>query len=245
MGISDKISQALLDYGKTIDPQELFPVVIPEAEGFAISTPFGFALATSLNRGTRADIIWTIPYDIHQNLGHLDPGWFSTVTINDLADLFSRLPRKPRYINNAPRTVKELTQIVVDEFNGDASGIWINRPAHAVTKTFQSIFGVGTGIANMSVLLIEKAYGIRFSDLDRPHMDIKADVHTKRVLYRLGVSLEQTENSAIKAARRMSPEYPGELDAPLWVIGRKWCHALNPMCVDCPMFVNCQKAGIE
>lgn len=37
----------------------------------------------------------------------------------------------------------------------------------------------------MAVLLIERAFDIRFPDVDRSAMDIKPDVHTMRVLYRL------------------------------------------------------------
>lgn len=93
----------------------------------------------------------------------------------------------------------------------------------------------------MSVLLIEKAYGIRFSDMDRRTMEIKADVHTMRVLYRLGMSAERSESAAIAAARRMNPDYPGEIDAPLWVIGRNWCLNYHPQCRKCPMAPVCQK----
>jgi hypothetical protein len=36
-------------------------------------------------------------------------------------DMFARLPRRPRYVNAMPRTVQELTHIVVEVFDGDAS----------------------------------------------------------------------------------------------------------------------------
>ena len=245
MGDPKKIANALLEFGKTIEPKELFPVVVPEAGEFNISNPYAFCIAVCLDRGAKADIVWSIPYDIYRYLGHLDPFRICEQSLDELADLFAHLPRKPRYINDAPRTIKELTEKVVNECNGDASKMWNGKTASEVNADFRSIFGVGTGIANMSVLLIEKAYGIRFSDLDRPGMDIKADVHTMRVLFRLGVSLVQTENVAIIAARSMNPEYPGELDGPLWIIGRKWCHASHPICYQCPMNSVCQKVGVN
>ncbi len=64
----------------------------------------------------------------------------------------------------------------------------------------------------MTILLIEEAFHTRFEDLDRPHLDIKPDVHTMRVLYRLGVSLEQNPQEAIEAARLLNPEYSGALE---------------------------------
>jgi len=239
-----KITEALLEFGKSIDPKELFPVVIPEAASFVLGNPYAFCLATSLDRGTKAEIIWSIPYDIFRELGHLDPFKINKMPIDSLTALFSRLPRKPRYINDAPRTVKELTDMIVRDFNGDASLIWTGKRASFVKNMFQSIHGVGPGISNMAPLLIEKAYSIRFSDLDRTRMDIKADVNTVRVLYRLGYSKESTEKAAIEAARSMHPEYPGELDAPLWIIGRNWCYASNPNCSKCQMEDNCQKVNV-
>ena len=62
----------------------------------------------------------------------------------------------------------------------------------------------------MAVLLIEKAFLVQFSD--HWNMDIKPDLHTKRVLYRLGASHAETEDAALEASRRMNPEFPGVVD---------------------------------
>jgi endonuclease III len=187
----------------------------------------------------KAEIIWTIPYDIKRELGHLNPEIIYQMPLEELKDLFERLPRRPRYIHDAPKTLQQLTQIVVEECAGNAANIWIGKRAAQVNRTLMSIHGVGTGIANMGVLLIEAAFGTHFDDLDRKRMDIKPDVHTKRVLYRLGVSDEQTEEAALIATRVMHPDYPGELDGALWWIGRKWCFSTNPDCEHCPMEKYC------
>ena len=63
--------------------------------------------------------------------------------------------------------------------------------ASQVKSTFQRINGVGPGIANMAVLLLERAFGVVFDD--RRGIDIKPDSHTLRVLYRLGLSKKQSE----------------------------------------------------
>jgi len=163
------------------------------------------------------------------------------MTLDELADLFKRLPRRPRYVNDAPKTIRDLTRIVVEECNRDAANLWQGKRAAEVKRTFMSIHGVGPGISNMGVLLIEKAFGVRFSDLDRTHMDIKPDTHTVLVLYRLGASEKSTNESAIAATRRMNPTFPGELDGALWYIGREWCYASNPNCGECPVSTVCAK----
>ena len=58
------ITNALLEYGKTVPSEELLPTVIPEAAEIVAKDPYAFCIATCLDRGTRAEIIWTIPYDI-------------------------------------------------------------------------------------------------------------------------------------------------------------------------------------
>ena len=241
----ERLTDALLQCGSTMDRAVLFPSLIPEAAAFVLNNPYAFAMATCLDRGTKAEIIWTIPHDIYKQLGHLTPRVIDAMTTEELSALIRMIPRKPRYLNDAPRTIKELTKIVVEECGGDAAKMWHGKPAGEVKRTFMSVHGVGPGIASMALLLIETAFGVRFNDLDHTKMDIKPDVHTVRVLYRLGVSNEATEKAAIQAARRCNPKYPGELDAPLWYIGRKWCAAVKPRCSTCIVSGLCRKIGIS
>ena len=236
-----EIRNALLEYASTIDPTDLFPTVVPEAAKLATSDPYAFLIACCLDRGARAEVIWTIPYDIQNYLGHLNPFRIHKISLDELAEIFAHLPRKPRYVNDAPRTLKELTRIVVEECNGDASKIWVGKRSVEVNRTMQSIPGVGPGIACMTVLLIEKAFPVRFNDLDHTQMNIKPDTHTTKVLFRLGVAQVESTKDAIEAARIISPEFPGAIDGALWVIGRKYCHPTNPECDICPLTCVCKK----
>ena len=240
----NNLVEKLLSFGKTSDPADLFPVLVPEAEDIIKTNPYAFAMAVCLDRGTKADIIWTIPYYIAQELGHLDPYKIDQLSLEELAEVVDRLPKRPRYRTAAPRTIKELTDLVVRVYEGDASQIWVGKSAFEVKSVFQSIYGVGEGIANMSVLLIEQAYDIQFPNLDRRFMDIKPDVHTMRVLYRLGAAMDINEQAAMAAARKLSPDYPGAIDGPLWTIGRECCFAHNPDCGRCPMVGLCNKSGL-
>lgn len=90
------IEQKLIAFGATIPTEELLPTVIPQAASLVATDPYAFAIATCLDRGTKADIIWTIPYDMKNDLGHLDPQRIYKMSLDELTDLFARLPRKPR-----------------------------------------------------------------------------------------------------------------------------------------------------
>lgn len=93
------------------------------------------------------------------------------------------------------------------------------------------------------MLLLEYHYGIRFSELDHRKMDIKPDMHTTRVLHRLGVAADESPDEAVSAARRLHPSYPGALDGPLVTIGRRWCHPGQPACAACPLARVCAYAA--
>ena len=234
----------LLRMSADLDPAVLFPALHPQAAQFVVTDPYAFTIATCLDRGAKAEIIWTIPHDLKNRLGDLTPFRIYRMSLNELGQVIASLPRKPRYINAAPRTIAELTRIVVEEYEGNAARIWEGRSAAEARETFLGVYGVGPAIANMAVLLIEKAFGIRFSDLDRVQMDIKPDVHTVRVLHRLGLSSSPTKVAALLAARTANPPYPGELDGILWHIGREWCLAIGPRCAVCPVASDCAKVGV-
>src|SRR5262249_53431370 len=109
-----------------------------------------------------------------------------------------------------------------------------------------SIHGVGEGIAAMAVVLIDKAR-LRnpFPPQDRAGMDVKPDVHVRRVLFRIGAAQDGSVASAIQAARWLNPACPGDLNEPLWNIGRTTCHPTSPECPSCPVTRECGRVGLE
>jgi endonuclease III len=231
----------LLAFGQSIDSGDLVPVLVREAADLIKTDPFAFILAAVLDRGTKTEIIWTIPYYIKKQIGSLVPGFFAYASLDELGQVIQKLPVKPRYVNDAPKTMKELSQIIMKEFDGEAKKLWENKRSSTVKATLERIYGVGPGIASMIVLLLEEWFKVQFDDLDHRNMDVKSDVHVIRVFYRLGLTSKPDSNAALSAARRLNPSYPGALDAPTWTIGRKWCTAFNPNCNMCPLADYCPK----
>lgn len=238
------ITSRLLELHDHVDSSYLFPTLEPKARMLIKTNPFAFCAAVCLDRGTKADVIWTIPYWIQQRVGHFDSQRFYKLSLEEIRELFDALPKKPRFINDAPRTFQDIIRIVVEKFSGDAEAIWKHRNAAEVRETFLSVYGVGRGIANLALILIESAYGVTFSDLDHTQMDIKPDVHTTLVLYRLGVAPRIDQDDAIRAARILNPSYPAQVDTGLWFIGREFCRPSDPDCFHCPMHDICPKVGI-
>jgi endonuclease III len=154
-----------------------------------------------------------------------------------------QLPKKPRYINDAPRTIVSLARMVCDEFHGDATRLWDGRTASETMKKFREIYGVGRGIAAMLVILLDQLGMVQFSD---PYnIPVKPDSHVIRVMGRLGlIPPQSTEQDAVAKARALKPDYPGALDSPLWYIGRKFCRPISPACAECPLNDLCPRVGV-
>ena len=107
------VTSILLTLARTIDRTNFFPTVVAGASEFALGNPFAFLLACCLDRGTKTEIIWTIPFDLAKRLGHLDPTRIAATSLEEIRAVVDSLPRRPRYIHSAPRTLRELAELVV------------------------------------------------------------------------------------------------------------------------------------
>jgi len=239
------IAARLLELDPRIDRRHFFPALEAEATDFVLADPYAFLLATSLDRGTRAEVIWTIPFWLRRQWGHLDPERIRSLSEAALYEALNALPRRPRYMTAAPKTIAGLTRIVCEKHGGDARAVWKGRTPAALQETLRRIPGVGPGIASMAVQLIERVSPGELLPGGKADLDIKPDVHTRRVLYRLGAAPSTDAAAALAAARALHPDYPGKLDGPLWYIGYRWCHPREPSCSECLMAGVCARTGVE
>jgi len=239
------IKERLLQFWESRDKKLLLPALSAEAQELVYTNPFAFLLAGCLDRGMIADIVWTFPFYLKQDLGHLDPYRIAMMSIDEIRAALERIPKKPRYMRDAPRTVQELVAMVSGRLSGDAAKLWQDRTARAVQDDLMKIYGVGRGIAAMIVILLYRLGWVEFPDLHT--IPVKPDVHVQRVMYRAGLADQMSEDAATCAARRLNPQFPGDIDSPLWVIGREHCFA-NPaaiQCARCPIDDLCPKVGLQ
>lgn len=214
--------------------------------------PHAFVLACIADRQTISDIAWGLPHAIRKAasgfkvdtlLGLEQSVWASVLKSSShrLATQMERL---------LPAAIRHIR----DGYGGDASRIWADGSSGAaVARRFLAFDGVGPKIANMAVNILIRDFGIR---LTRPMPDIAVDTHVLRVFERLGLlgRLDHSELSSTKdkqalrlqlRARELSPEWPGELDWPAWLVGRTWCHAGRPPeCRECYMRSVCPRDGV-
>ena len=238
----DQIVKGLVAHWKTVDVAELVPSQFPEATTYVLGDPYAFLVACSFDRGMKAELTWSIPYALNKLLSPLTPEKVNALSIDEIKELITKLPIKPRYTNDAPKTLRDLARLVMKEGQGDATKLWSHNSALRFQRLFSQVHGVGPGIAAMTAILLERLWKVEFTD--RAFMDVKPDVHVQRVMFRLGLINEQSESQALMVARELMPICPGDIDSPLWHIGRKWCFASNPRCSDCPMIAVCSQNGI-
>ncbi|MDI6809167.1 MAG: hypothetical protein QME66_09330 [Candidatus Eisenbacteria bacterium] len=236
----DGIASRIKQFGRDV-PR--FTTGLPEADELVYGDRFAFLVACSLDRDAKSQVIWRIPYYIKQSLGHLDPEKLSRMSLEEIGNLLNRLPAKPRYMNDAPFTIRQLAQTVSNEFGNNADAVWIGRTVLDIRDTLLAIRSVGPGIANMTINLLHRYFGIAFQVDDFRRIDVKPDVHVERVFLRTGLSTGAER--ALFAARLHSPEYPGELDLGAWEIGKRWCHANAPLCGACPLGDTCPKMKVH
>lgn len=236
----DAIRDILLDDVRPkIRNREFFSAETFDATTFVLEDPYAFLIASCLDRGVKSERIWTIPYDLKQTLRALDLVAIADISQSKLDEIIRYLPHKPRYVNDTAKTILDLSRMIRDEFGGRVQKMWHGRSPEQFKRDLRRIRGVGPHIASMTVNLVIRRYGDVFSRNDLNTVDIKADLHTRRVLYRLGVAAEDSDTAALEAARRLNPPYPGGLDAPLWWVGRRWCHPA-PDCETCPLVRQCE-----
>jgi endonuclease-3 len=197
------------------------------------SYPHAFVLAALVDRQVDARIAWRLPGKVRDRIG--------TFEINDLAKLdraaWIKVLREPtpahRFIETMAGVLELGVRRIIQQYGGDASVIWSDNPTSTlVVNRFLEFHGVGPKIATMAANILVRGFHVAMSDYKA--IDISADVQVCRVMGRLGFVPEDPGiEEVVRAARTLSPDFPGVFDLSLWRIGRTVCRPSNPRCDDC------------
>jgi len=199
-----------------------------------------------MDRQVKAERAWQIPYRLQRRLG----GDFSirklaSLTLLDVEKIMGEPEPLHRFANKMSGCFHAAVRRIVQQYDGDASRIWENKPSSAdVVHRFLEFDGVGPKIASMAANILAREFKLPFADYYS--IDISADVHVRRVFGRLGLAeTDASVEQLIFRARSLCPEFPGLMDLPAWEIGRQWCRPKNPQCTACYLGEKCSKAGVH
>ena len=201
--------------------------------------PFAFLVGVICDQGILAERAWAIPYLLAQRIGTLNPVQLIRRR-TDVHAAFAEPPKLHRFTNQIAAWVVDAAEIVAGTYAGDASEIWAHTPTAAALRARLDDFpGIGQKKAAMAVEILERTRHVELADLSGS--DVAYDVHLRRVFLRTGLAERDDVNHMVAAARTLHPERPGEMDNPVWDIGRGWCHRRNPNCATCPLVMVCPR----
>jgi len=186
---------------------------------------------------------WLIPYSISQRIRGFSIGELSHLSREDVKAVMSRPEPLHRFVDRMSGIFYSAVQKIANEYEGDASRIWMGEPSSAeAVYRFLQFNGAGPKIATMAVNILARDFKIAFSDFFS--VDISADVHVRRVFARLGLCPpEPTAEQVVYKARAVYPSFPGMIDLPCWDIGKNWCGPRVPQCSSCYMNDLCPTAN--
>ena len=222
------ISERLVQFGKDKPDARAFSEScgIPEADALVNNLkefPHAFVLACLMDRQGGWKKAWQVPYKISQRLGEFSMAALSGLSQERITELMSQPEKLVFRFNVMSEVFHSAIQRITNEYGGDASRVWTGKPSSSdVVYRFLQFKGAGPKIATMATNILARDYKVEFSDYCS--LDISVDVHVLRVFKRLGLCRSNASNEeVIYKARALSPDYPGRLDLPCWVIGKNWC----------------------
>lgn len=204
--------------------------------------PHAFVIACVMDRQIKAEKAWLIPFKISEKLGEFSMTKLRQLSKEDIHQLMSLPNPLHRFVDKMSDFFYSAVQRIDRDYTDDASCIWSSKPSSAeVVYRFLEFDGIGQKIATMAVNILAREFKVPFSDYYS--IDISADVHVRRVFYRLGLcDKNATVEQVIFKARFLYPQFPGLMDFPCWEIGRNWCKQKSPLCSECYMGDICPSA---
>ena len=237
------VAAALLQHGSTLERSSTGSTLDftsnAEANELVRTDAFAFLTAVLFDQGVPAERAWTAPYLLRQRMGHLDPARIAGDP-EGVRRAIQMQPKLHRYIEKIPRWLVGAARRVEQDYRGDASAIWKDRPsAVELQRRLSEFHGIGQKKAAMTVEILNRDLGV---PVDRmAGSDVAVDVHVRRVFLRSRIADRDDPDHMITAARQLHPSRPGALDSPAWDVGRNWCHAGAPDCGHCPLTHVCPK----
>ena len=181
-----------------------------------------------------------IPFALQERLGRVDMEFLASLSLQDIENAMQGLHRFPK---KRAAYVHAMAQLITRKYKGNPANIWTNVSSAEITRRLREIPGFGPELSKMVPINLVRNFHIEFTDIQ--NMDVKVDVHLKRVMTRIGLSkFEADDQEVAKNAREAAQfvgRYPMELDLPLWATGKWHCHAQAPSCVACPLRESCPK----
>lgn len=240
--MKEKIKEALIQFGEKIGRQKKEKYFTPnlEADNLIWNNPLAYLFAVILDQSMKAERVWEIPFILKNRLGHLNMHKIANLDDDEIINIFHQRPKLHRFPTIMARRIKKASRLLIERHKGKAENLWNDNPrSDDLQRRFEEFDGIGQKKASMATNILVRDFGINVKN--RKGIDISFDIHIRRVFLRSGLVTKDDIDLIIQITRKLNPEYPGILDNPCWVIGRKYCRPKDPDCDNCPISDVCPK----
>ncbi|NNF04740.1 MAG: hypothetical protein HKN17_09760, partial [Rhodothermales bacterium] len=94
------------------------------SDAFLMENPNAVLLGMLFDQRVRAEYAFTGAERLQARLGHLDMKKIARMDLEKLQERFAEKPAVHRFVNVMAERTQGVAQVIVDEYDGDASNIW-------------------------------------------------------------------------------------------------------------------------
>jgi uncharacterized HhH-GPD family protein len=182
----------------------------PSADALLESNPFALLVGMLLDQQIPMEVAFAGPKKLEDRMGGLDAHAVADYNPDKFAELFAQTPAVHRFPGSMAKRVQALSQVIVDEYDGNAAALWtVGDPdGKEVLRRLKALPGFGEQKAKIFLALLGKQYGVTpagwraaAGDYGKPgtHMSV-ADVVDKGSLDQVRAYKKQMK-AAAKAAK--------------------------------------------
>ena len=243
MTSKQKISSALIEFGKRLPPVDVTPKKIvsqKDANQFFVSVMFGQQIPWK--RALEASKQIVVEYgsdetDFWKNINNIEREELHQFILSGTDGRALH-----RHHQTMTDRMKHAAKRMMKHYHGDPRKIWQRQiSVKEVRKRLKKFIGIGPELSRLAVLILVRDHKKIGGEISFRYLDPKIDVHVKRVFKRTGLIENDDTKTALEVARSLNPEFPAILDYPAWKIGQEFCHAKIPKCGNCNLESVCNK----
>lgn len=182
----------------------------PEADRLLAENPLALLVGMLLDQQVPMETAFAGPKKIADRMGGFDAAEIAEYEPDKFAALCSEKPAIHRFPGSMAKRVQALAQIVVDRYDGDATGLWRSGEpdGRELLRRLKGLPGFGEQKAQIFLALLGKQYGVTprgwreaAGDFGRPGTHISvADIVDERSLGQVR-SYKKQMKAAAKAAK--------------------------------------------
>ncbi len=134
----------------------------PPADALLSDNPFALLIGMLLDQQVPMETAFAGPKKIADRIGGLDARQIADYDAEKFAAICAEKPAVHRFPGSMAKRIQHLAQIVVDDYEGDAAGLWQagNPDGAELLKRLKALPGFGEQKARIFVALLGKQYGV-------------------------------------------------------------------------------------